>query len=234
MKLFKLGVKTYMIVFLSVLALFNISHMGFVVIKQTLGVVFFALIVDSVIIWLKEHKLKFSQSACISGLIIAELLTPHQSWPIYVFAPLFAIFSKHLIKISQRHIFNPAAFGLFLSQLFFPTGLAWWAANPVFLIIIFGLFIVYKMKRWELILGFLLTASLLFKGNLYLINPYFMFFMLTEPKTQPFTKKGRIIYAGLIGIFAFLGLALISNLDYSIFGLLLGNLSVPILNKWLK
>ncbi len=235
MRLLALDIKTYMIFFLLLLGILNIPHMGFGILGQVLIVIACALAIDGLIIRKREGKFKFSKSACISGLIISELLAPHQGWFVYVFASLLAILSKHLIRISKRHIFNPAGFGLFLSQVFFSSVLSWWASSPIFLLIILGLFIVYKIRRWKLILSFLIPNSLLlfsyalFRGmslkeSLFFINPYFLFFILTEPKTTPPDKKAQVFYGGLIGVLAFLALLILPRFDYSISALLSGNL----------
>ncbi len=58
-----------------------------------------------------------------------------------------------------------------------------------------------------------------------------MFFMLTEPKTTPILKKGKIIYGILTAIFTFLILIFIPQYEESLAALVVANILVPIINK---
>ena len=73
-----------------------------------------------------------------------------------------------------------------------------------FPVLIGGLLLVRKLRRWDLVLAFLIIPFLLniFQiSKLILYSPilFFAFIMLTEPLTTPPTKKLRIIYGALIG-----------------------------------
>jgi Na+-translocating ferredoxin:NAD+ oxidoreductase RnfD subunit len=239
---------TYMILFLSVLLLFNIYQDIFTlrVIEAVLISLITAVLLDGLIIWKKEGKFRFPSSALISGLIIAALIEPEfDNILIYFIPPIFAILSKHIIRVSNRNVFNPAAFGLLATALFFQVGIIWWATTPIFLAVPFGLFIVYKMRGWYLILSFLLAATPLYFifGNinhidifdsLGLINVFFVLFMLTEHKAAPVTTKAKVIYGCLIGILSFAFYQILPQVDNSLLAIITGNFCAPIINKVVK
>lgn len=110
------------------------------------------------------------------------------------------------------------------------------------LIILAGLFICYKIRCVELSFTFIATFSLLFILNnlftkqplwnfIFLINIFFVFVMLVEPKTSPVTKKGQIFFAIIVALFSFIIFKTSPQYDFSILALALGNVFVPFLNK---
>jgi len=238
----------YMILSLSVLLLFNVYQDVFTlrVIEAVLMSISIAVLLDGLIILMKEGKFRFSGGALISGLIIAALLEPDlENKFIYFVSPTLAILSKHLIRAYDRNVFNPAAFGLLASSLLFQGVITWWAATPFYLVFPLGLFIVYKMKGWHLVLSFLLTAAPLyiiygiihqidFIDSIGLINGFFVLFMLTEHKSAPLVTRAKVIYGSFIGILSFAVHFYYPQIDNTILALLIGNLASPIISKWAK
>lgn len=239
-------IRIYVILFLSVLLLVNMYRTGLTSIAGPAIVVATAVLLDGVIILIKKRHYEFPKSALITGLIISELLEPEMaSQYLYILPPVAAILSKHLIKFSNRHIFNPAAFGLFVTTLILPTGLTWWAANPVYLVLIFSAFILYKIRSYPLVLSYVIVCLVLFSSqaifrqtpvldSIYMINPYFAGIMLTEHKTAPMTLQAKVVFGVIVGIMSFVLLQFLPQYDYSILSLLFGNLLVPFINQWLK
>ena len=82
-------------------------------------------ILDLFIEYFKSKTWFFPQSALISGLFIGGLLTQNLQWYIYILAGAIAILSKHLIKFQQKHIFNPANFGVLLVSIIFGVSHTW-------------------------------------------------------------------------------------------------------------
>ena len=122
--------------------------------------------------------------------------------------------SKYIIAIGGKHIFNPAAFAVVLSAFLFDIPATWWVAgNPALLpiILVGGLTVVYKLRRFDLILAFgvsaLAVVALTSKNPiagiettlLYSVLFFFAFVMLTEPLTMPNTRVLRITYGALVG-----------------------------------
>jgi len=205
-----------------------------------------AAILDLLIDYFWSKTWEIPYSALISGIFIGGLLTQNLSWHIYVIAGIIAIVSKHLIKVNHRHIFNPANLGILLVFLIFKAPNTWWISSPFYLVILFGLFILWKLKRFDLGLSFLLTYYLV---HFYLllrdVSPlqhfsnlvaqsgtvlFFAMFMLIEPKTNPAAKRQRIFY-GILVAFMLVGIEIYNPVFGIPFVLAVANLFVPLLNR---
>lgn len=245
----KLSIYSYMIIFLSVLVLVNVYQDVFTlrVLETILISVITAIALDGLVIWKKTGKVKFPSGAFISGLIIAALIEPElENTFIYFIPPAVAIITKHLIRISNRNVFNPAAIGLLATLPFYPAGLVtWWACTPGYLVVPLGLFIVYKMRGWNLVVSFFLVSTPLYIifgeindigliDSLGLINLFFALFMLTEHKAAPMTNNARIAYGCLIGFLAFLFYIFLPGIENSITALVIGNACAPIMSRFAR
>ena len=249
----------YMIFFLVVLNLASAFFYDFGVkaLIQVLIVTIATMILDLLIEHFKSKSWLFPQSALISGLFIGGLLTQGLHWYIYVFAGAVAILSKHIIKFQQKHIFNPANFGILLASIFFGAAHTWWISSPLILVLIFGIFMIWRLKRFDLAVSFLIAYYFInsiiefAKGGslndvyLTIINGgvvyFFSMFMLVEPKTHPTGKRQKIVYGILVAVL------LVILTQYPLFykntistfftrnsiplALAIGNMFVPILNK---
>ena len=181
---------------------------------STLGTQFLA---DKII------KRKFEpRSALISALSLTILLRTG-SIGLSIAAGVLAVGSKYIIRFNGKHIFNPANFGLVIVSLLF-TG-AWispgqWGSAPIFAILLAGLggAVTGKAKRWDVSIAFLgFYAALIFGRAVWLGDPLsipthqmqsgalliFAFFMISDPKTTPDARLGRIIYAALVATVGF-------------------------------
>lgn len=244
---FPITLKTYMGSILLILAIIGIIKNG---VSQTLPQLLIALAatipLDLIINYYKEKRFILPDSATISALFIATALSINQLWYTTLIAGIVAILSKHIIKINDRHIFNPAVFGLFAVILIFKVGIEWWASQILWIVTIFGVCLMYKMKNYKIILSYLITslvlstAYLLTKDSLSLktlffsINLFFMFFMMVEPMTAPITKKAKMIFGILVAVLSFLILIFMPRFEPSITALVLADLFVPLLNKLAK
>ncbi|OGF74062.1 hypothetical protein A2Y47_01390 [Candidatus Giovannonibacteria bacterium RIFCSPLOWO2_12_43_8] len=155
-----------------------------------------------------------TESCFISALILFFILTPAMDLNgagILALAGIIAMASKYLIAPFRRHIFNPAAFGAAAIFLLDLGGASWWVGTSAMFpaILITGFLIVRKIRRFDLFFSFfatLLVSAFYFFGafmEAILSWPAIFFgtIMLTEPITTPPTKKLRIIYGVLIGLF---------------------------------
>jgi Na+-transporting NADH:ubiquinone oxidoreductase subunit NqrB len=190
--------------------------------------VFSAAVVSSVatqIVWakLKNQPLTSVKSALISALGLCLLLRVDSVW-VMSLAGIATISSKFLIRYKGKHVFNPTNFGIILAIL---TGHAWispgqWGHGEtgMLLILLGATGILLRVKRWDLSLTFLLVLFGLeslrlvaylgwdwpvvfhrFNSGTILL---FAFFMITDPKTSPNSRKGRILWASLIALLSFL------------------------------
>ncbi|MDC3414797.1 RnfABCDGE type electron transport complex subunit D [Aquibacillus sp. 3ASR75-11] len=172
------------------------------------------------IIYAKEAKLIFPKSSIITALSIALLLRADTVTP-FLMASIIAIGSKHWIRYDGNHIFNPSNIGIVVVALLYPITVAtaplqWgfiWAL--LFVIITAGIYMVYKVSRFPVIASFLsafllggLVRMLIWDKTFQAIFNEFMwgglliftFFMITDPKTSPNSKKGQIFFGSVVAI----------------------------------
>ena len=138
-------------------------------------------------------------------------------------AALVAISSKFLIRVRGKHIFNPA--NIAIVTLMVSTDHAWissgqWgsAAMGAFAIACLGLIVLTRARRAETTIGFLGFYALMLFGRAYWLGDplaipihqlqsgallVFAFFMISDPKTTPDTRFGRIVYSALVASIAF-------------------------------
>ena len=255
----KFTIYQYMSAFLVILILVNVFFYDFGVgaLFPVLIAVLTTAFLDLIIQYFKTKTFQFPYSASISGLFIGGLLTQDLKWYVYIAAGLIAILSKHIVKVHHRHIFNPANFGVLLVFLIFNAPNSWWISSPFYLIVLFGLFILWRQRRFDLAVSFLAAYYILYAfipepvmmGHMpmmanmpMMINNFyqsfidhgtlffFAMFMLIEPKTHPAARKQRVFYGILVAVML-IGIE-IYNPRFGIpFVLAVANLFVPLLNK---
>jgi ferredoxin-NADP reductase/Na+-translocating ferredoxin:NAD+ oxidoreductase RnfD subunit len=186
------------------------------------------------------------ESAYITALILALILDPATATNLggvglLIFASVWAMASKYILSARRRHIFNPAALGVALPGLLLGEPASWWISTitqllPV--ILIGGLVLVRKLRRFDLILAFaaanllatVLTAApgeALGAVKLTLLeSPFFFmaFVMLTEPLTAPQHKLWRLVYGALVGVLSSPNIAIAGYYFTPEVALLAGNL----------
>lgn len=197
-----------------------------------------AFSVSSCVVWdlvflkFKKIRLFFPWAAVVTGLILALVLLPETLVGTRLLAAALAIFSKNFLRIKRKHLFNPAAWGLWLIS-FFPGNVAWWIdGSPLALkLFLFAavLSLLGPLKKIGLSLLFLVLAALgRFWLGLPVWPPVFIFFpliMLPEPRTSPSAMAQQIPYLLIV----FLSANLLARLPVNsgepfLAALLLGNL----------
>ncbi|HEY2954025.1 MAG TPA: RnfABCDGE type electron transport complex subunit D [Candidatus Eisenbacteria bacterium] len=192
------------------------------------------------------------RSALISGLSLCLLLrTDHLA--LAALAAVITITSKFLLRVDGKHVFNPTNFGIVaLIALGFPVWVSpgQWGnvAFFAFLMACLGGLVVNRAARGDVTLAFLgFYAAILFGRALWLGQRpavplhqlqsgallLFAFFMISDPRTTPRSRTGRVLFAALVAA----GAAAVPFLLYRTNGLLwsLAALSplVPLLDRWL-
>ena len=159
------------------------------------------------------------RSALISGLSLCLLLRSNSLALVSVTAAI-TIASKFLIRWRGKHVFNPTNFGLVVMML--ATGEVWvspgqWGSVAFFgfLMVCLGGLVVYRAERADVTLAFLsFYLAVLFGRSLWLGEPMaiplhrlqngalllFAFFMISDPKTTPDSRAGRIVFALLVAL----------------------------------
>jgi hypothetical protein len=160
-----------------------------------------------------------AKSALISGLSLCLLLRTDALW-IAALAAAVAVGSKFVIRVRGKHIFNPTNGALV--ALLLTTELAWvspgqWgtAAAFAFTMACAGMLVVNRAARSDVTLAFIAAwAAILVGRSLSLGEPMtiplhrlesgafllFSFFMISDPKTTPDSRIGRIAFAVLVAI----------------------------------
>lgn len=159
------------------------------------------------------------RSALISGLSLCLLLRTN-SLALAALAAVVTIASKFVIRIRGKHLFNPTNFGIVAMML--ANGAVWvspgqWgsAAFFAFLVACLGGLVVNRAARSDVTYAFLaFYLAVLFGRALWLGQPaaiplhqlesggflIFTFFMISDPKTTPDSRAGRILFALLVAL----------------------------------
>ena len=162
------------------------------------------------------------RSLLISSLGLSLLLRTDLPW-IPVLAAFAAIASKFAIRFRGKHVFNPTNFGLAVAMLVTPR--AWcspsqWGDNAALIawIAMLGLAVAHRAFRSDISLAFLGSWLLLKAGRVIYLGQklpvlvhqlsagsliLFAFFMISDPKTTPDSRAGRVLYAAMVAGFAF-------------------------------
>lgn len=238
------SIKTQLILFLGIFLIYlSIEDRDAIFLLTTFIAVICAIGADSLFLYLRNKKFTVTESSLISGLIIGYVLSSDNAWWIFILASLFAVLSKHLIRINKKHIFNPAALGIFLSILLLGANTQWKGAYVWYILAPVGIYFVLKIRKIEVLISYALTSLSLFGAQALIqrtsllnilgyLNYFFIFVMLIEPKTTPVKPLGKMIFgigtAVLIFIFNEIGI----RSDAEISSLLIFNLAVPLLNKF--
>lgn len=147
-------------------------------------------------------------SAYISGISAGILIKSSSLWP-FVLCALISITSKYVLRIGDRHIWNPTNFGVTMMLLLAPAHVAslsvqagnnGWAVLAIWLL---GGMILARLGRFHIPLAFVAAfVPLAFLRSFVTGHPWqteiapitspmfqlYIFFMITDPKT---TTRGR-------------------------------------------
>lgn len=133
---------------------------------------------------------------------------------------VITILSKFLFRWNNKHIFNPTTFGLVAMMLL--TGQVWvspgqWGSVAFFGFLLAGVggLVIYRAARSDVTYAFLFFyTAIVFGRALWLGDPLtiplhqlengafllFAFFMISDPKTTPDSRAGRILFAFLVAV----------------------------------
>jgi len=201
----------------------------------------------------KVKNLDF-KSPLITSLSLTLLLKASALW-IFPLAAFCAMASKFLVRFDAKHLFNPANFAIVSFLLLFPDmvwvspgqwGSAIWLG---FALVCLAVLVLSRARRADISLFFLgAWASLIFGRALWLGDPLdipvhnmqsgalliFAFFMISDPKTTPDSRVGRLIFAVMSAMIGF-GLQYGFQVREGIFyGLFLTCLFTPFVDRFFK
>jgi len=219
--------KNLVILLLSLLFVLKIPQGGVRFILWIAGGVLTCSVLDILLNKVFRKKKILVQSAVITGFIVSGILDYSLDWYILVVFSAIAIISKFIIRIKNKHVFNPANFALFMAVLF-KQPLTWNIESNIYLIIIAGIYLVLSLKKWPHVLGFLIVFSgaFYFSGvnPLNMISWFFLFIMLIEPKTSGFGTWEGLSFGGIAGLTSFIMFKFIPQIDIFVTSLIAANI----------
>ncbi len=161
------------------------------------------------------------RSAAITGLSLSLLLRSHDP-VVWVAAGVLGVGSKFVIRVRGKHVFNPACFAIVAMLL---SGQAWvspgqWGALAWFGLLLGGgaVLVLSRARRVDTAAAFLLCYALLLGVRCVVLgDPWtipwhqlqsgalliFAFFMITDPRTTPGRRAGRIGFAVVVAGLAY-------------------------------
>ncbi|NEO85398.1 MAG: Na+-transporting NADH:ubiquinone oxidoreductase, subunit NqrB [Spirulina sp. SIO3F2] len=163
------------------------------------------------------------KSALITALGLCLLLRGNHYWSMAL-AGVVAIASKFLLRVGNKHFFNPANFGIIVALTLTPD--AWvspgqWGTQAWYLLLFLGAggLVLKWVGRWETSAAFLCTyagleavryAWLGWTADVYLHKLMsgslllFALFMVTDPRSIPNARQARVVWAVLVAWLTFL------------------------------
>lgn len=171
--------------------------------------------------WLAARVLRLPtfewKSALITGLGLSFLFRAND-WRLATLAAALAISSKFVIRWRGKHVWNPSNFAL--AAMLLASRDVWvspgqWGSAPTiaYAMACAGGFVVYRSARSDVSIVFLASyAAILVGRSLWMGEPMtiplhrlangalmiFTFHMISDPKTTPNTRAGRILFALLV------------------------------------
>src|SRR5437867_6124989 len=192
------------------------------------------------------------RSALISGLSLCLLLRTG-SLSLAMFAAVVAIASKFTVRIRGKHVFNPTNFALVAMMLAAQD--VWvspgqWGSGIVFafLLAAAGGLVVNRAARADVTVAFLACYSGLLVGrSLWLGEPLaipmhrlengalilFSFFMISDPRTTPDSRLGRLLFAAFVALGAYTVQFWLFRTNGLLWSLAVCSLSVPLIDRFL-
>ena len=172
----------------------------------------------------RDLKPYFSLSACTTAIGVILMMVATQLW-IYFVAVAAGLIQKHLLRIGEKHLFNPSNFALVFALLFFyrdahivlgQLGDSRWLSG---IVVLLGAVILYRVRRlliplvfilFYLLCQFLLVVQydpVILMEDIYLrfysvSFMVFILFMLTDPRTTPERWWMQVLFAFLVAFLA--------------------------------
>ena len=191
-------------------------------------------------------------SAYITGISVGILVRSPAYWP-YVVCSLLSIGSKYVLRVRDRHLWNPSNFGIAVMVFLVPATVAtlsiqWGNALwPMLAIWILGSVIIWRVRRFHIcatyVVSFLAFAFLRswmtgspwqaeiapLTGPMYQL---FIFFMITDPRTTVRSKSGQCLVAFLVAL-AEMALRLAQSVYAPFYALFLVGPAANLAEMWL-
>jgi len=188
--------------------------------QKTLLAIATSIVTELVLARIVFEKWPHPASAYITGISVGILVRSPAFWP-YALCSAISITSKYVLRVKNRHIWNPSNFGisamLFLASETVATLSIQWGNYllPMLIIWALGCAIIWRVRRLHItatyVASFLAFAFLRswmtgspwqsevapITGPMYQL---FIFFMVTDPKTTVRSKVGQCVVVFLVAL----------------------------------
>ena len=198
------------------------------------------------------------KSALISGLSLCLLLrTRNPLW--MALAALLAVGSKFVLRVpcagrpGTKHILNPTNGAIVLLLIFgapvWVSPAQWGHQLPLALAVAgFGSLVVHRSSRSDVTLAFIAAWVAVLFGRAWLVGQawvapqhqlangslaLYAFHMISDPKTTPDSRAGRIVFACLVALGAGFVQFVLFRTNGLLWSLAASSLFVPLLDRWL-
>jgi Na+-translocating ferredoxin:NAD+ oxidoreductase RnfD subunit len=190
-------------------------------------------------------------SAYISGISVGILVRSPALWP-YALCSTLSITSKYVLRVKDRHLWNPSNFGICAMLLLAADTVAslsvQWGNYLLPMLVVWGIgsISIWRLRRFHIcatyVLAFLLLAGVRswITGHPFLAEvapitgpmyQLFIFFMITDPKTTVQTKWGQCVVAFLVALVEML-LRLYESVQAPFYALFLVGPTTNLLEIW--
>ena len=177
-----------------------------------------SLITELILSKIYMGKWPILASAYITGISVGILVRSPAVWP-YLVCAVVSIMSKYVLRVNNRHIWNPSNFGISVLLFLAPETVATLSIQwgnyllPMIVIWILGSIIIARLKRFHItgtyvacFIAFAFVRSFItgspwqseiapLTGPMYQL---FIFFIITDPKTTVKSKKWQRIVVAIV------------------------------------
>jgi enediyne biosynthesis protein E5 len=195
--------------------------------------------------------LRFEAKSVLISVLSLCLLLRTSDLTLAALAAVLAIGSKFLLRVDGKHLFNPTNFGIAATMA--ATGAVWvspgqWGTGAffAFLMACLGGLVIHRAARSDVTCAFLaFYGMVLFGRALSLGDPLaiplhqiqngafllFSFFMISDPKTTPESRAGRILFALAVALGAGFVQFVLFRPNGLIWSLALVSMTTPLWNR---
>ena len=166
----------------------------------------------------RYRRIRAPDAALATGLLLALLLPPSVPLIQAVGVASAAIALRHVLRVQERPLFNPAAAGVLMGAIFFGLAPSWWGSIGVWLVAVLGIVLTLRTPgSWRvpaaflasygiltilgtLVLGEVTTPTVLLLGALDPAVLFFAFFMVPEPRSSVTRAADRWTFGIAVGV----------------------------------
>ena len=175
-------------------------------------------------------------------MILTLLVDPTLAWYKITLIAFIAMAIKNFVRINNQHIFNPAAFGIFMTMILFGAFTQWKGTYFWYILLPGGIYFAKKLGKLKILISYFLVSLVLFGSQsvgqripleniLGYLSYFYIFVMIIEPKTSPVKPGGQLIFGAGIAVLIFMLTESGARFDVELFSLLVLNIAVLFINK---